>query len=78
MILDKIMVQILSWAIDIEYFRYQKLEESGLDHVQTPNTRGCDLITTVYQRETVEVRYLEEEIYIIEIWNIVEHRLGNL
>jgi hypothetical protein len=25
------------WAIDLEYFRYRELEESGLAHVQTPD-----------------------------------------
>jgi hypothetical protein len=35
------------WAIDLEYFRYRELEESGLAHVQTPDTRSHDLITAV-------------------------------
>jgi hypothetical protein len=42
------------WAIDIEYFGYRELEESGLAHVQTPNMRSHDLITVVDQRERVD------------------------
>jgi hypothetical protein len=44
-----------SWAIDLEYFRYRDLEESRLDHVQTPDMQGQDLIITVDQRESVTV-----------------------
>jgi hypothetical protein len=35
------------WAVDLEYFRYQELEESGLAHVQTLDTRSRDLIIVV-------------------------------
>jgi hypothetical protein len=28
-----------SWAVDLEYFRYQELEESRLAHVETPDMR---------------------------------------
>jgi hypothetical protein len=39
------------WAIDLEYFGYQELEESGLAHVQTPDMRSHDLIIVIDQRE---------------------------
>jgi hypothetical protein len=35
------------WVVDLEYFGYRELEESGLAHVQMPNTRSRDLITTI-------------------------------
>jgi hypothetical protein len=42
------------WVVDLEYFGYQELEESGLAHVQTPDMRSRDLITVVDQRESVD------------------------